>query len=343
MNISSPSPLAPRATIKTVALHAGVSVPAVSKVLRNAYGVSEALRQKVEASIRELDYRPNVAARAMRGQTYTIGILLVEISNPFLFEVVDGFNDVLSASNYRPLFGIGQSMSVLEESLIENMISHQMDGLILVAPQMSGEKLAEYASKVPMVVIGHHEATATAFDTINSDDQKGAAIAVRALLARGQTDIAMLNMTRQDADETYVDMRRVMGYRQAMTEAGLGHKIRVLNVPWNIAERPNAIRQILRRPDRPRALFCWSDLDAIRVLEAAHELSISIPDELAVVGYDNSAVAKLAFVDLSSIDQSGREIGAVAAETLLSRIAGRKTSDHLLIKPHLVLRRSLGS
>jgi LacI family transcriptional regulator len=343
MNIIAKPQSPARATIKTVALHAGVSVPAVSKVLRNAYGVSDALRQKVEASIRELDYRPNVAARAMRGQTFTIGVLLVEISNPFLQQIVNGLQEVLNASNYKTLFGIGQSESALEASLIENMISHQMDGLILVAPQIHGETLAGYARQIPMVVIGHHEATATTFDTVNSNDREGAEIAVRALIERGHTDIAMLNMTREDPDEYNVDSQRLIGYHNAMNKAGLGHHARVLHVPWNMSDRPVAIKALLQRLDRPRALFCWSDLDAVRIVEAAQELSIDIPDELAVVGYDNSSIAGMAFVNLASIDQSGNRIGALAAETLLSRIGGRKSASHELMEPRLEVRSSLGS
>lgn len=342
MNIIAKPPSPTRATIKTVALHAGVSVPAVSKVLRNAYGVSKALRQKVEASIRELDYRPNVAARAMRGQTFTIGVLLVEISNPFLQQIVDGLQEVLDASNYKTLFGIGQSESALEASLIENMISHQMDGVILVAPQIHGETLAGYARQIPMAVIGHHETTASTFDTINSNDREGAEIAVRALLGQGYTDIAMLTMTREDPDEYNVDSQRLWGYQDAMARAGLGHHARVLHVPWDISTRPAAIKALLQLPDRPRALFCWSDLDAVRVIEAAQELGISIPDELAVIGYDNSSIAGMAFVNLASIDQSGGRIGALAAEMLLSRIGGRKTASHELIEPSLVTRASLG-
>jgi LacI family transcriptional regulator len=342
MNIISEPPAPSRATIKTVALHAGVSVPAVSKVLRNAYGVSEALRQKVEASIRELDYRPNVAARAMRGQNFTIGVLLVEISNPFLQQIVDGLQEILDASNYKTLFGIGQSESALEASLIENMISHQMDGVILVAPQIHGEKLAEFAAQMPMVVIGHHEATAAGFDTVNSDDRKGAAMAVRALVEHGHTDIAMLSMTSENPDEYNVYSQRLLGYQDAMAQAGLARNAQVFHVPWDTGERLAAIKAMLQKPGSPRALFCWSDLDAVRVLEAAQELGISIPDELAVIGYDNSSIAGMAFVNLASIDQSGRRMGALAAETLLSRIGGRKTANHELIEPRLVIRRSLG-
>src|SRR5262249_10214036 len=108
-----------RITIRHVAQDAGVSVAAVSKVLRNAYGVSEVLRNKVEASIAKLNYRPSVAARGMRGRTYTIGILVIELSNPFLAGVIESANTMLSENGYKSLIGIGRSASPIEASMIE--------------------------------------------------------------------------------------------------------------------------------------------------------------------------------------------------------------------------------
>ena len=97
-----------RVTIRTVAEHAGVSVAAVSKVLRNAYGVSAALRARVEASIAVLNYRPSAVARGMRGRSYTIGVLMADIKNPFFPELIDGIDDGLEGTQYVPLFGIGR-------------------------------------------------------------------------------------------------------------------------------------------------------------------------------------------------------------------------------------------
>jgi LacI family transcriptional regulator len=336
------SPSKPRATIKTVAMRAGVSVPAVSKVLRNAYGVSDALRQKVESAISDLGYRPNMAARAMRGSTSTIGVLLVEISNPFLQQIIDGMNEVLLAENYKAMFGVGQSKISMEVSLVESMISHQMDGLLLVAPQLHGDDLARYAKQIPMVVIGHHEPTAEEFDTVNSDDQDGAAVAVRALIENGFIDIAMLSLARDEQDIYNVDSQRELGYREAMSTAGLERYVRVLRVPWDVEQRLYAIEQHLSSTNRPRAVFCWSDIDAIRVLEAAAVLGLRVPHDLAVIGYDNSHIARMRFVDLASIDQRGTSIGRLAADSLISRIRGRTSALHQLTKPFLVSRKTAG-
>lgn len=348
MSIDKPArpPQKPRATIRTVAADAGVSVAAVSKVLRDAYGVSDALRAKVTASIDKLGYRPNAAARAMRGHTYRVGILLIAITNPFLPEVIDGILETLRAASYHGMIGIGLSRTEIEASLIESMIDSRMDGLILVAPEMTTAVLSHYARQIPVVAIAQHDPTATDFDTINSDDQLGATIAVRELIARGHRDIGML-MPDPSATQVHGVMhQREIGYRKAMAEAGLGDRARVNIVPHRLpADAPNgreaAIRAVLTAPNRPSALFCWSDLVGVDVVNVARGLGLRVPEDLAIIGYDNSRVAALPLIGLASIDQEGRRMGALAAQTLLGRIDGRTTAEHLAVPPHLVLRPSV--
>ena len=330
-----------RVTIRTVAADAGVSVAAVSKVLRNAYGVSDLLRDKVTKSIGRLGYRPSVAARGMRGQTYTIGILLIEIANPFIPEIIDGVNAVLQPSNYKALMGMGHSATAIEASLIESMIDNRMDGLILIAPRMAGETLAHFARQIPVVAIGHHEASATDFDTVNSDERRGVAIVVEALRQRGHSDIAMLSMEDPAATAANVVYQRELGYMAAMQQTGLGDKARILHLPLHHQPRDAAIAAFLAMPDRPRAVFVWSDLDGILLINAAKMAGIAVPQELAIVGYDNSPVAALPLIDLSSIDQPGPRLGALATETLLNRIEGRTVARHLLLEPTLIERSSI--
>jgi LacI family transcriptional regulator len=328
-----------KVTIRTVAEDAGVSVAAVSKVLRNAYGVSDTLRQNVTASIERLGYRPSAAARSMRGRTFTVGILLVEIGNPFLPLVVDGVTDVLGPSNFKPLMGVGHSHRRVETSLIEQMIDFRMDGVILIAPQISGRVLARYARQIPIVVIGHHEATADSYDTVNSDDQAGAALAVDSLLAAGHRDIAMLTQKEPPDRDSSVVHQREQGFQRAMTRAGLGPG-RVYAVPHDGTSLTEDLRQIITAPDRPRTIFCWSDLFGIPLLNIARAEGLRVPEDLAIIAYDNSPVAALPLIDLSSIDQSARRLGTLAAETLLSRIEGRSAPHHILIEPKLARRSS---
>jgi len=278
-----------RVTIRTVAADAGVSVAAVSKVLRNAYGVSDGLRAKVEASIEKLGYRPSVAARGMRGQTFTLGVLLVEIANPFLPSVYHGIESVTDEAGYKIMVGVGAARAGREAQLIEQMIDNRMDGLILVASQISGDTLDRYARQIPTVVVGHHEPTASSFDTINSDDHEGARMVVRALAATHR-DIAMLAMDWGPDHTADVSPQREKGYVAAMVEAGLTP--RVIRVPPSNQPRETELRAMLAAPDRPRAVFCWSDLDAVPLLNLAHQMGIRVPEDLAIVGYDDSPVAE---------------------------------------------------
>ena len=123
-----------------------------------------------------------------------LGILLVGIDNPFLPQVVAGISAEAEASGYKIMMAVGAARMPLEASMIEQMIDNRMDGLILVAAQISGRMLATYASQSPICIIGHHEATGSNFDTVNSDDLHGASIAVRALLAQGYRDIGMVSL-----------------------------------------------------------------------------------------------------------------------------------------------------
>jgi LacI family transcriptional regulator len=330
-----------KVTIRTVAADAGVSVAAVSKVMRNAYGVSDALRQKVEASIDRLGYRPSVAARGMRGRTFTLGVLLVGIDNPFLPGIYQGIENVTEAAGYKIMVGVGAARARTEVTLIEQMIDNRMDGLILVASQIAGETLERYARQIPIVVVGHHEPGAVGYDTINNDDQYGAQLVVQAFLDRGYRDIAFVTQSDQEDHLADVAPQRELGYRKAMANKGLAAQARVIALPQYGTPRDAAIRALLENPDRPRAIFCWSDLDAIPLISGAHRLGIRVPEDLAVIGYDNSPMAALSMVDLSSVDQDGPRLGKLAADALFSRIKGREMPEHIIIEPRLVHRGSV--
>ena len=145
-----------RVTIKTVAEDAGVSTSAVSKVLRDAYGVSDVLRAKVQASMARLGYRPHTAARGMRGQTYTLGVHLPDIHNPFFTDIMAGMNSALERTQYQTLVGISQSSISTQQALMDAMIDRQMDGIIFIGPRMPPDMLEDVAGRIPMVLIAHH-------------------------------------------------------------------------------------------------------------------------------------------------------------------------------------------
>ncbi len=330
---------APRATIRTVATDAGVSVAAVSKVLRNAYGVSDGLRARVTASIERLGYRPSKAAQGLRGRSTTIGILLVEVGNPFLPFVIDGVQDALAPSRHQALIGVGRAQTHLETELIESMIDHGMAGLILVAPMLPSEVVRRYAQRVPIVLVAFHEPDATSFDTVNGDDRRGAALAAEALVARGHTEVGFLVQRSAGERRAHVQTQRERGYHEAMARAGLAPRVFDLTAPP--AAREDELRAFLARPDRPRAVLCWSDLDGVPLRGLAAQAGLRVPEDLAIVAYDNSPMAASPLVDLASVDQDGLELGRRAGQAVLGRINGRREPQHVLIEPRLVVRSSL--
>lgn len=330
-----------RVTIRTVAEDAGVSVAAVSKVLRDAYGVSDALRGRVQASIAKLGYRPHAAARGMRGQTYTLGLLLPDLHNPFFADILEGVNTALQRTQYQSLLGVSQSDSGTELTLIDAMTDRQMDGIILIGPRLPLEELMRVAARLPTMVLAHHAIGEPNFDTVNNDDRLGATLVVQHLVAAGYKHIAYLSQELgADNSDTMVTMHREIGYRAAMNDAGLSRNIQVVRAGQTSREAQSAVRHMLEARQRPDAIFCWTDFIALEALSVAREMQLDVPGDLAVVGYDNTSYCDLAQNSLTSIDQSGQVLGLQAARLLIERIKGRTQAEHYMVTPRLVARRS---
>lgn len=329
-----------KVTIRTIADDAGVSTSAVSKVLRNAYGVSDSMREKVLKSIDKFGYRPSTAARGMRGRTYTMGMLLVDVSNPFLPAVIDSVKSSLRQQNYDLMISVSDGRRQIENSLIESLIDMRMDGLILVAPQCDVEVLESYARQIPMVVIGHHCPGSAVLDTVNSDDTFGGRLVVEALIAKGYRRIHMISLPPDEGDAADVNHVRETGYLAAMEQAGCAEHAQVVRMSQRPEGLDNAVTAFLEQDDLPEAIFCWSDLHAVAIIDRARALGIKVPDDLAIIGYDNSPIAGMSLVGLASVDQLPDELGSKAVEQLLSRAEGRQEAQHFLIPPRLIVRGS---
>jgi len=332
-----------RVTIKTVAEDAGVSVAAVSKVLRDAYGVSEALRSKVKASMQKLGYRPHAAARGMRGQTYTLGFLIPDLHNPFFADIVAGLNVALERTQYQTLLGISDSARTMERALVDNMIDRRMDGLMIIGPRMPAEEVVHISDQIPVVLIGYHSKDKLNFDTVNNNDQLGATLVVEHLVAAGYRHIAYVTQAIDDPQQMMVTTQREIGFRRAMQQAGLSRHAQVVVAPQTSREIQSIARHLLQSRNRPEAIFCWTDFVALEILSVARDLGLSIPGDLAVVGYDNTAYCDLAQNALTSIDQSGQVLGLQAGRLLVERIKGRATAEHFVVTPRLVARASSGA
>jgi len=333
-----------RTTIIDVAAHARVSTTAVSKVMRNAYGVSPSMRAKVTAAIEELGYRPRAGARGMRGQTYTIGLMLPDIRNPFFPEIIDGFVERLGDTQYEVLLGTSFCGEDAEARVTESMIDRGMDGIVLIAPTVSQADLDRTGRIVPIVVIGRHARSAV-HDAVVDDDTAGAALVVNHLADLGHRRIAHIAHLQKD-DVRAAGMPnaiRAEGYRQAMGARGLSDEIDVVSTSYTEEGGYLGALQLLDRSRPPTAIFAGADIAAMGVLQAVAEAGLWVPGDISVVGYDNTTYAALGPISLTSVDQAGRQIGRDAARVLLERITDReKPSVVISTSPTLVVRRTSG-
>jgi LacI family transcriptional regulator len=330
-----------RATINNVAERAGVSRAAVSKVLRDAYGISNDMRRRVEAAMAELDYRPQTAARGLRGRTYTLGILIPDIRNPFFPDILDGVVSELQATRYQPFLGVSQAEVPNERGLVDAMLDRKMDGLIIIAPRLDSDYLERMAKDIPIVMIGRHQHE-RGFDTVNNDDELGGRMVVDHLANLGHKRIAHYSHEVVELGLVTPNARRLKGYEERMNALGLGQYIHIRK-GRDTSYRDSIALDMLQRQYRPSAIFAWTDNIALGVMSAANELGMRVPDELSVVGYDNSRICDLAQIALTSVDQSAHLLGETSARLLIERIEGRTDEVHFMVPPKLVLRHSTAS
>ncbi len=331
-----------RATITDVARHAGVSTAAVSKVLRNAYGVSAAMQEKVRAAITELDYRPHAAARGMRGRTYTIGVLLDNIRNAFFADILDGVRAELDDSEYTVMIGAAGFGADAQRKTIQSMVDRQMDGLILIAPSTQRAEVLATAQSTPTVVIGHHDSS-DLHDSVVDADAAGAGLVVDHLVSLGHRDIALVSSpgTRSSRWARTPEIVLSNGYTEAMGRHGLAEHVRVCRAAYSDEGGYKAGLGLLSADNPPTAIMTGADVAALGVWRAAHELGLRIPEDLSLAGYNNTAIADLATVQLTSVDQAGHDMGSTAARLLIERVEGRR--EHAVrttMTPRLVVRRS---
>jgi LacI family transcriptional regulator len=334
-----------RTTITDVAGHAQVSTTAVSKVIRNASGVSPAMRERVNAAIEELGYRPHAAARAMRGRTFTIGVLLPDLRSPFFAELIDGLTEHLTDTAYQAIMMQGGTTHQAERRAIDALVDRQVDGILLVAPIAARARLEAVARERPIVLLGRHERS-TVYDTVFDDDEAGAELAVTHLIELGHRRIVHIahrdNARARPADLLHVI--RAETYKRVMREHGLADEIAVATTSYSAEGGYEGARRLLARSPRPTAIFAGADQAAFGALAAIHEAGLSVPADVSVIGYDNIRLAALPNIALTSIDQDGVVMGRTAGRLLLERIEGSRTPPvRFSLAPSLVLRRTTGA
>lgn len=330
-------------TIEDVARAAGVSRAAVSKVLRNAYGVSDAMRANVQQTIDALGYRPKVSARAMRGATYTLGIEVPTSASAFVSQIINSLTATLQGTPYQVIIAPADEGEVGGLRAIQALEDRQVDGIVAITSHISPDWYEALGRRTPLVLIGRHDQSRH-YDTIVNDDVLGAELAVKYLHGLGHARITHLTIQTYDTDPPKgTHVLRVGAYRATMSRLGLAAHSHIVGAhPSEEGARrsTHALFDGARTP--PTAIIAGHDELAMGVLRAIHERGLTARD-VSVVGYDDIPVASHPLVGLTTITQFAQQQGRTIGQLLLSRIAGRSEPVHEVITPELRVRQSTTS
>jgi DNA-binding LacI/PurR family transcriptional regulator len=322
--------------LEDVARAAGVSRALVSLVMRESPRVSQESRRRVLAAASKLGYRPNLMARNLAARrTMTIGVLLNDLHNPWFAEVTDGIHDVVERRGYQLILASGQRSPQLESRALDTFLASRVDGIIVAGCRVPAARLDAVASEVALVSVGR-ALPRTHAGSVTTDDAHGARLAVEHLVALGHRHIAHI-----DGGKGAGAAPRRRGYLDTMRQLGLTEEANVVSADFTEeAGAAGAARLLREGTTLPSAIFTANDLSAVGAIDAIERAGLVVPDAISVVGFDNTALAALDHIGLTTIDQPRREMGAVAAEMVIDAINDRAALRHVSMTPSLVVRRT---
>lgn len=327
------------ATIKDVAALAGISYTTVSHVVNKSRPVSEPVRLKVEAAIKQLDYVPSAVARSLKAKTTaTIGLLVPNSLNPYFAELARGIEDHCERNGYCVILCNSDDDAEKQRNYLRVLLEKRIDGLIVASVGGDDSGLAAGLSslRTPMVIVDRGLEGVDA-DLVRIDHEYGAYLATRHLLDLGHRDIACIG----GPAHTRVAQMRMAGYCRALKEAGVQVSAdRMLESDFSSTGGYLAAAQLLADKP-PSAIFASNDMMGFGVLRAAAERNIRVPGELSVVGFDDIQMSRYVYPALTTVGQSILKLGETAAQLLLQRIASPPlATDQRIVTPSLVLRES---
>ncbi|MGA2503159.1 MAG: LacI family DNA-binding transcriptional regulator [Anaerolineales bacterium] len=328
-------------TISEVAQLAGVSSTTVSHVINNTRFVSSEKRERVERVIRELGYRPNALARSLRsGETCTIGLILPDSANPFFAEVGRSIEMAAFEAGYSAILCNTENDIEKEHIYLDVLIKKQVDGMIFVG---AGEDFDSYKKLLEMkvrVVAMDRDYPDLEMDVVISDNLQGGKLATQHLISLGHKRIGCI----AGPSKVNLSAQRVTGYIQTLEQAGLpvDRKL-IVSGDFHPGSGQEAATSLLAIQDPPTAIFACNDLMAIGVLRAGMILGRRIPQDLALVGYDDIELASFTTPPLTTVQQPKKEMGIIALKYLLDRIRTEHSSPQKASLPvSLVVRGSSG-
>ena len=326
-----------RPRLEDVASLVGVSPASASLVLRNAPGPSAETRRRVLAAAEQLEYRADRTASLLaRRRTRMLGVMM-DVTSPFHAQLIEYLHEASERVGYDLVLSTVTRVR-LEERAIETLLDYRCEALLLLAPEAGAKRLTVLARRLPVVVVGRR-VRATGVDVIRSSDSEGVGQAVDHLVELGHSGIAFVDGGR---GTIAADRRR--GYEAAMRRHCLDDQ--QLSFAGDHTEKAGsaAARTMLARSQRPTAVIAFNDPCALGFLDTVTRAGVEVPRDLSVVGYNDTPLARLAHINLTTVNQNAAQQAEHAVAAAVERLDGGRTrAREVVLTPHLVNRGTTGS
>lgn len=332
-------------TLKDVALRAGVSVRTVSNVVNNYPHVAPEMRERVKAALEELNYQPNLSARYLRsGRTGILAYAIPDLSNVYFSDVGNAVMAAAATHSYTVLVDQTFARRANERDVVNGLSPHLIDGVILSPYALEPEDISREKGAIPIVLLGDRVQNAP-YDHVTYDNIATSRMATQHLISLGRRRIAAIGVQELDSRETQTSQLRLRGYMDALAANGLpldpGLIIRGLP-SYNRVSGARAMRQLLALDAPPDAVFCFNDHLALGVIRAVYDAGYRVPEDVAVVGFDDIEDGRFSIPSLTTISPDKEKIGDLAVAFLLGRISGTRTGppERVEVPCQLILRES---
>lgn len=324
-------------TSSQVARRAGVSQSAVSRTFTPGASISPKTRAKVMAAAKELGYRPNAIARSLiTNRSRIIAVVMAYLENLFYPDVLEELGRLLVKENYRLLLFTG-FMDRDSDPVFDQLMQYRVDGIVLASTSLSSELSEECAAAGIPVVLFNRTTERDAVSSVTTRNREGGRRVAEFLVAGGHKKFGYIS----GLESSSTNRDRFAGYREGLAEAG-HTEIMVEVANYDRAEAEAAARKMLSGPDRPDALFVANDHMAVAVMDVArHELGLSIPEDLSIVGYDDVGPARWTSYGITSMSQPLKRMVEATVSILMEQISsGEIEAEHRILNGELVVRTS---
>lgn len=330
-------------TIVEVASRAGVSAITVSRVVNNSGPVSSKVRARVEQAIADVGYVPNAVARSLRSKrTDTIALVVTDMTNPFFTTIAHGVEAAVSDSGMMLIICSTDERGAEEERYVRMLLQRRVDGILLVPAGDGAAAIRQCREQGTPLVVVDRRLRGRGADVVRADSKAGAFELGRLLVSLGHRTMAVLSGPR--AVSTADD--RIAGFRKALAQAENVRPPRVYHGAFTIEGGREMAKLAMSATPRPTALFAANNFIAIGVLHALEEMELRVPEDVAVVGFDDLPPAMVTFPFLTVAAQPAYEMGQRSVAVLLDRLSGGRgpgqPRPEVVLPTQLVVRRSSG-